>query len=148
MDIRHEALLMLERRCAIFETAREISRILKRRRLRGAIIGGVSVALHGHLRTTDNVDVYLAEGSDLGRWDVPVRIIRTIDPLPERLVRILEITTISLADLISIKLSSGLNNILRSQDIADVIGLIRHHRLTGAFAPKIDKRFRADSRSC
>ena len=164
MDIRHEALLMLDKRGAILDTAREVSRVLKANKVRGAIIGGVAVVLHGHLRTTKDVDVYVADAeaayaalNGAGfRWDakarefdrggVPVQFVTddVIDPIPTRMTSIEEISTVNLGDLISIKLSSGLDNVLRSQDIADVIGLIKHHRLTGAFAPKIDKRFRAD----
>ena len=41
----------------------------------------------------------------------------------------------TLADLIGMKLRSGSTNLLRAQDLADVIGLMRHHRLTSSFAP-------------
>ena len=61
MDVRHEALLMLDKRGAILDTAREVSRILKQKKVRGAVIGGVAVVLHGHIRTTKDVDVYVAE---------------------------------------------------------------------------------------
>src|SRR6184192_3328155 len=60
MDVRHEALLMLDKRGAILDTAREVSRVLKQHKVRGAIIGGVAVVLHGHIRTTKDVDVYVA----------------------------------------------------------------------------------------
>lgn len=40
------------------------------------------------------------------------------------------------------KLRSGTTNLLRAQDLADVIGLARHHRLTGEFAARLDKSLR------
>jgi hypothetical protein len=46
------------------------------------------------------------------------------------------------AGLIGIKLRSGATNLLRAQDLADVIGLIRHHRLTAEFARHLDKSLR------
>src|SRR5215217_1651634 len=57
MNLRNEAMLMLEKRGAVMETAVKVSRILKKRDIDGAIIGGVSVVLHGHIRTTKDVDV-------------------------------------------------------------------------------------------
>lgn len=52
------------------------------------------------------------------------------------------ITTVTLVDLIGMKLQSGSTNILRAQDLADVIGLIRRHQLTGEFARHLDKTLR------
>ena len=50
MDLRHEAMLMLDNRGAVLETARTISRIMREHGVPGAIIGGVAVVLHGHVR--------------------------------------------------------------------------------------------------
>jgi hypothetical protein len=50
--------------------------------------------------------------------------------------------TVSLADLIEMKLASVSRNLLRAQDMADVIGLIRHNRLGGDFARYLDKSLR------
>jgi hypothetical protein len=44
------------------------------------------------------------------------------------------------------KLASGIKNILRAQDLADVIGLIRQKRLTSEFARKLDKSVRPEYR--
>jgi len=44
MNLRNEAMLMLEKRGAVMETAVKVSRILKKRDIDGAIIGGVAVA--------------------------------------------------------------------------------------------------------
>ena len=48
----------------------------------------------------------------------------------------------TLPDLISMKLRSGSANLLRAQDLADVIGLIHHHQLTSEFARHLDKSLR------
>jgi predicted nucleotidyltransferase len=64
-----EALLMLEGRGAVLETARHVSRILLAQHVPGAVIGGVSVTLHGHVRATSDVDVYVPE-----RWRHSQRI--------------------------------------------------------------------------
>ena len=166
INVREEALLMLDNRGAILETAREISLLLEARKLRGAVIGGVAVVLHGHVRTTKDVDVYVAAPkeahdalvasgfrfdkgrSEFNRDGIPVQLVtdQLLDPPPGRFVRLEQITTVSLIDLINIKLRSGLSSIARAQDIADVIGLVKHHQLTGAFASRIDKRFRQDFR--
>ena len=52
---------------------------------------------------------------------------------PRRRVEIDGIITVSLADLIEMKLESGSKNILRAQDMANVIGLIRQNGLGGEF---------------
>ena len=60
----------------------------------------------------------------------------------QQMVDIEGITTVTLADLIGMKLRSGSTNLLRAQDLADVIGLMRHHRLTSSFARHLDKSLR------
>ncbi len=80
---------------------------------------------------------------------VPVHLI-TIDQTgfaPGPAIEMEQIQTVSLADLISLKLSSGTKSVLRAQDIADVIGLIRANKLTEAFTPKVAKPFRKDFRN-
>ncbi|MBM4296757.1 MAG: hypothetical protein FJ143_03355 [Deltaproteobacteria bacterium] len=52
------------------------------------------------------------------------------------------ITTVTPADLIAMKLRSGSANLLHAQDLADGVGLIRHHRLTGAYARHLEKPLR------
>ena len=47
-----------------------------------------------------------------------------------------------LPELIEMKLRSGTTNLLRAQDLADVIGLIRVHGLSGEFARTLDKALR------
>ena len=41
------------------------------------------------------------------------------------------------------KLESGSKNVLRAQDLADVIGLIRQNELTSEFARHLDKSLRS-----
>lgn len=162
-DLRAEALLILEHRGSILETAREVSRLLREAEIPGMIIGGIAVVLHGHVRTTTDVDVYLHSGAaqfgdllkangylfvperkEFVKHGVPVHLV-----LPEQTgtidkpaVEMEGIATIALPDLINLKLRSGNANVLRAQDLADVIGLIRHHRLTGEFARNLDSPLR------
>jgi hypothetical protein len=158
---------MLDKRGAILETARTISQLMRQNDINGAIIGGVAVVLHGHVRTTKDVDVlaespleafrpmledagasFSAENREFVLDGVPIHLVsqEMAKPAPKRKVVIEDITTVSLADLINLKLRSGISSIARAQDIADVIGLIKHHRLGGAFVPRVDKSLRADFR--
>ncbi|MFO0972646.1 MAG: DUF6036 family nucleotidyltransferase [Phycisphaerae bacterium] len=151
----------------ILDVARQVSRIMARRHIRGAVIGGIAVVLHGHVRTTKDVDVFapepiddLADALRAGRFEfdrrrrefvksgVPVHLV-TLEQLgrePRSIVEIDHVATVSLADLIDMKLRSGLSNPLRAQDLADVIGLIRHHRLRTTFAAALDRSVRTEFR--
>lgn len=156
---------MLENRGAVLETAVKVSRILEGAKIDGAIIGGISVFLHGHARTTRDVDVFVR--GPLGQckapfeaaglvWDtkerefycdgVPVQLVNedVVQPEPKKFTRIDDVTTLRLSDLISIKLRCGMENVTRAQDIADVIGLIRVHQLGGGFARYLDKGVRSE----
>jgi hypothetical protein len=79
---------------------------------------------------------------------VPIHLVdeKLAQPPPRRIIVVEDVTTISLPDLINMKLRSGLGNIRRTQDIADVIGLIEHHKLGGAFASKIEKSLQQEFR--
>jgi Nucleotidyltransferase of unknown function (DUF6036) len=161
--LRDEALNLLDRRGSILELAREISQIMRRRKITGAVIGGVAVVLHGHTRSTTDVDVFvdqpllpivehlISEGftydessREFSRGGVPLHLVtrEQITNPPRETVEIEGVTTVSLADLIEMKLASGTRNMLRAQDLADVIGLIRHNRLTGEFAKHLEKSLR------
>jgi len=160
-------MLMLDKRGAVLETARTVSRVLREHHIRGAVIGGVAVVLHGHVRTTKDVDVLIqqpleplrgvleSEGfefdsaqGEFRRDAVPVHLVPQdmVTPAPKTFVEIEDITTLRLADLISIKLHSGTRNIARAQDLADVIGLIRQHQLSPSYASQIDPPVRAEFR--
>ncbi len=161
--LRTEALDLLDKRGSLLDIARELSHLMREGGIPGAVVGGIAVVLHGHVRTTKDIDVFvegalqalaellIAKGfafdsqkKEFVREGVPVHLV-TIEQLkqpPRKTVEIEGITTISLEDLIEIKLRSGSSNVLRAQDLADVIGLIRHHRLTAEFARHLDKSLR------
>lgn len=162
-----EAFMMLEGTGPVLEVAREISAILRQTNIRGAIIGGVAVSAHGYVRTTVDVDVYVeSQSAELGRAleahgfihsperkefvksGVPVHVVTRsqLTTPPSQFQDIRGLQTVSLADLINMKLRSGTRNILRAKDLGDVIGLIRHHRLTKDFLPRIDKELRDEFR--
>jgi hypothetical protein len=165
--LRNEALKLLDGRGAILDAAREISTALREHGVEGAIVGGVAVVLHGHVRTTVDVDVYSAEpaGRIVGviealgfsldrarrefvRDKLVVHIVRPEQvPIPPReVVEIDGVTTVSLADLIAMKLRSGLARVTRAQDLADVIGLIRACGLKAGFASRLPADLRPEYR--
>ena len=166
-SIRDEALEILNGKGAILDTAREVSRLMREAGIDAAIIGGVAVVLHGHVRTTVDVDLFVSGSTDavgdvlkaggfefdpakreFAKAGVPVHLV-TIEQLkrpPSAFVEIEGIRTVDLASLIEMKLRSGTSDPLRAQDVADVIGLIRHHNLTATFARDIDKRLRPEFR--
>jgi len=161
--LRTEALALLYKRGSILDVARELSQLMRQSGIPGVVIGGLAVVLHGHVRTTRVIDVFVEQSlqpfvellvangfaldsqkKEFVREGVPVHLV-TIEQLkqpPRKTVEIEGITTISLEDLIEIKLRSGSSNVLRAQDLADAIGLIRYHRLTGEFARHLDKSLR------
>jgi len=142
----------------------KVSRILKKHDIDGAVIGGVAVVLHGHIRSTKDVDVAVrgplencraafeeagmsfdAKKKEFELDGVPVHLVaREMVRLPAGFVHIDGVQTVRLADLITIKLKSGLSSRIRAQDIADVIGLIRAHNLGNSFATKLDRAVRKE----
>jgi hypothetical protein len=162
--LRDEALLLLEGRGAILDVAREVTSVLREAGLDGAIIGGVAVVLHGYVRTTVDVDVFVGDylrevaaalksagfsyrrsRGEFRRNDVPVHLVTASQTrfVPDRFIEIDDVQTVSLPDLVATKLSSGTRDMLRAIDLADVIGLIRSRRLTPAFAAKLPRPLRA-----
>ena len=160
--------MTLEGRGPVLEAAREVSRILADAGVRAAVVGGVAVGLHGHLRTTRDVDLLiddeLADATaalsaagyaydprrrEFSVAGVPVHLVTTEDAggSPTRLTTIEGIVTVGLADLIAMKLHSGLSSILRAQDVADVIGLIRARRLRSDFAARLRPGLRREFRT-
>jgi hypothetical protein len=163
LHLRDEALLLLEKRGTILDLAREVSHLMRTAGIPGVVIGGVAVVLHGHVRTTKDIDIYLPPplealadllttngfAFDRGKKEfskdgVAVHLVlpEQIGSRPHQMVDIEGITTVTLADLIGMKLRSGSTNLLRAQDLADVIGLMRHHQLTSSFARYLDKDLR------
>lgn len=158
---------MLEGDSQVLDTAREVSQIFRDADVHAAVVGGVAVGLHGHVRATADVDVFVPEPMQMAA-DALVRagyvfdrrnreFVRAIVPVqfvteeqtgrtPRRRSVIDGITTVSLADLVNMKLFSGVQSVARAQDIADVIGLIRAAKLTGAFTVRITPALRAEFR--
>ncbi len=166
-SLREEALLLLEGRGAILSTAREVTEVLAASGLECAVIGGVATVLHGHVRSTSDVDVFLTKQDDRVRESledagfafdaahrefrkgaVPVHLVfaRQLRTVPSHFVQIDGVRCVDLPDLVTMKLELGTTDLLRVQDIADVIGLIRANQLTSAFAAKIAKSVRPEFR--
>jgi hypothetical protein len=161
------ALQLLQKKGRILDVAREVSRVMARSGIDGVVIGGVAVVLHGYVRTTIDVDVFVA--SDLGamkraleaagfdfdknarrywKGDVAVHLVssgETEAPLGPP-VEIDGIRTVAVEDLIRLKLRSGLDNLARAIDIADVVGLIRIRNLSPEFASRLPKDLRSSFR--
>lgn len=159
---------MLEGGGPVLDAARDVSRVLRDAGIRGPVVGGVAVSLHGHRRTTTDVDclidgdlgeagralrdaglAYSSRRREFDRDGVPIHLV-TIDDAgaaPRRLATIDEIVTVSLPDLIDMKLHAGLSSLLRAQDIADVIGLIRARRLGSDFAARLRPGVRREFRT-
>jgi hypothetical protein len=167
-ELREEALKLLERRGKILELARELSQLMRREAIPGVVIGGIAVLLHGHVRATEDIDVFIdqppkdlkdlliAEGFEFDeqrrefvRYGVPVEFVTRdlVAKPPRRTVEIDGVITIGLADLIGMKLESGSTNLLRAGDLADVIALVHHHGLGSDFARHLDKSLRPTFRA-
>jgi hypothetical protein len=163
VSLRDEALLLLDKRGKILDIAREISSLMRAAGLPGVVIGGIAVVLHGHVRTTKDVDILsppplkpfaallTAHGFVFDRTErafikhgVPVHLVLPdqVGFLLHEAIEIEGVSTVPLTDLIGMKLRSGSTNLLRAQDLADVIGLMRVHRLDSSFARRLDKTLR------
>ncbi len=157
----------MDGRGAILDVAREVSALLREAGIPGMVIGGVAVVLHGHVRTTLDVDIFVAEPparlaallisrgfvhdpsrAEFSRDGIPVHLVLAdqVGAMSHVAEEIEGVLTIGLADLVSMKLRSGTGNILRAQDLADVIGLIRRRGLTGGFARFVAKDVRPEFR--
>jgi hypothetical protein len=164
VNLRDEALLMLDRRGALLDIAREVSHLMRAAGIPGVVIGGVAVVLHGYVRTTQDIDIFLPpplqpladlltgngytfdpDRKEFVKQGVPVQLVlpEQVGELSTAAVDIEGVTTVALTDLINMKLRSGSTNPLRAQDLGDVIGLIRQHQLPGGFARHLDKSLRA-----
>jgi hypothetical protein len=161
--LREEALLLLDGRGALLDVAREISGAFLDRVILAPVIGGIAVVLHGYVRTTTDIDLFIPgpledaasvlEGlgfvHDRGRREfvrdgLPVHLVKLeqLGTPPAAYLDIEGIATVSLSDLMAMKLRSGSKNMLRAIDLADVIGLIRANGLSGSFASTLPKDVR------
>jgi hypothetical protein len=162
-QLRDEALSLLQHRGAILDLARELSQLMRGEGIPGVIIGGIAVFLHGYERTTTDIDVFvdpplttlkdllIANGFEFDeqrrefvKYGVPVQFVTRdlVTRPPRRTVEIDGIITVSLGDLIQMKLESGSKNILRAKDMGDVVELILRHDLGSEFARHLDKTLR------
>jgi hypothetical protein len=166
-SLRDEALLLLEGRGAILGTAREVSEALTTAGVEFAVVGGVATVLHGYVRTTSDVKLFLPESiertrevlesadysfnpdrREFQRRRIPVHVLfpdqmRTV---PTSFVQINGVRCVALHELIAMKLDSSATDPLRAQDLADVIGLIRANRLTSEFARRLPRPIRSEFR--
>jgi hypothetical protein len=126
------------------------------------ILGGIAVFLHGYRRTTQDIDLYAEDPEQaaaalegLGaKWDpgarqhvldgVPIHLVtdKEVGGPPAETVELRGCRVVSLADLIRLKLESGLDRIARAKDLADVVELIRALELDKEFAAKLPKPLR------
>jgi hypothetical protein len=127
------------------------------------VVGGIAVFLHGYRRTTEDIDLFVADAKAAAdalermgaRWDdgprefvlegVPIHLVteaQTGGP-PQETTEIANVRVVGLADLVRFKLKSGLGRPDRAQDIADVLALIRTVPLDKRFAAKLPPPLRA-----
>ncbi|MFT3684905.1 MAG: hypothetical protein QM783_08260 [Phycisphaerales bacterium] len=130
------------------------------------VIGGVAVILHGGGRTTADVDI-LSEDlwtthiqlEDAGiLWDskrrehvtdgipvrlVPIEMVGSAEEGLRKASTIKGVKVVSLADLVRIKLASGLANAARAKDLAHVVDLVQRVPLDKSFASKLPQHLRA-----
>ncbi|MGB0069318.1 MAG: DUF6036 family nucleotidyltransferase [Isosphaeraceae bacterium] len=59
--LRNEALALLDKQGSILDVARELSQLMRQSGIPGVVIGGIAVVLHGHVRTTKDIDVFVAQ---------------------------------------------------------------------------------------
>ncbi|MEM6393748.1 MAG: hypothetical protein AAF797_13315 [Planctomycetota bacterium] len=159
----HLALEMLMGDSRMLDVAREVSDAIKAANLEGGIVGGIAVFLHGYERTTTDIDVYVTDRQALAGeladrgfvWsendkqfeknEVPVQVLESEDNLPFLPTRFSEIDglrTITLGDLITMKLSTGTKFVHRAQDLADVVRLIQAVPLDKSFVGRVAKPYR------
>ncbi len=121
------------------------------------------MVLHGHVRATTDIDLFAGDSADslaglllandfrfdptrreFVRDEIPVHLvtIQQVMKPPRKLVAIEGVTTVSLEDLIAMKLRSGSASVLSAQDLADAIGLIRRHRLSSDFSRLLEMDLR------
>lgn len=128
------------------------------------VLGGIAVYLHGVGRSTVDLDLYAADSAATAaqlraagaRWHPATREhvldgvrIHTVTPeqaglIVQRSSLIDGVRVVTLADLVAIKLLSGLQNPARSRDLGDVEDLIRAVPLDKRFAPKLPRAIRAE----
>jgi hypothetical protein len=132
-------------------------------RVDAPVLGGIAVILHGHARTTIDLDLYTPDRvltdeqlrAAGARWDSAHREhvydgvrIHTVTPddaghVVRHVSMIDGVRVVSLKDLIAIKMRTGLKHPHRAKDTVDVMELIRVVPLDESFAPKLPEDLRA-----
>ncbi len=164
---RHAALLMLtDGRSPILEVAREITRVCRVAGLDAAIIGGVAVFLHGYERTTTDVDAWCADRRAVAdaltaegfTWDeanrefvkdgIPIHLMTAeeLNHTPAFFEDRSDIHVVSLAELLTLKLKTGVHEMKRAKDLADIVELISARGIDGSYSSQIAKDVRPDFR--
>ncbi len=165
-----EALRLVEgdRESKLLTVARELSDLLRAAKLDAGVVGGVAVVLHGHVRTTVDVDLFTAadrletvrtvlvqagyewnaQRREFSRGGIPVQLVteQQTGAAPRAYDEREGVRIVSLPDLVNMKLRSGLSSPARAQDLADVVGLIRVRGLSAEFAARLDRSVRREFR--
>lgn len=131
------------------------------------VVGGVAVLLHGGGRSTSDIDIFSgnlwethqrleAEGvlwSSQRREHlidgVPVHLVseEQLGGPPRRVSVVQGVSVFSLADIVRVKLTLGLESVKRSKDLAHVLDLIERVPLRKDFAARLPSRLRAPFRA-
>lgn len=164
---RQAALLMLtDDDSPILRIAREVTSLAGEHQLEAAVIGGVGVFLHGYPRTTKDVDVWChdrealvallkdhgyrwhGEARELVKDDIPVHLLAETDTgyRPQFFEERAGVRVVSLAEMITLKLKTGVHRIERAQDLADVVELIRGRGITESYSSRIAEDVRPEFR--
>ena len=149
----------------ILNLAREVSEAIEESGAEGGIIGGIAVFLHGYERTTTDIDVYSTDRPALAErlrerkfvWtderrqfeksNIPVQLLAPEDKLPyypTRYEEVQGVRTVTLGELITMKLSTGTKYAHRLRDWADVADLVQTLGLTKSFTPMVGKAYRKE----
>lgn len=159
------ALGMLVGDQTILNLAREVSQAIDAAGCEGGIVGGIAVFLHGYPRTTVHIDAYVTERRRVAdelekrgfhwtperrQWEKDDFVVQLLAPEdnigfhPSRYTELQGIRTVSLGDLISMKLCSGTKHVHRTKDLADVVELIKALKLDKGFTPHVAPEYRKD----
>src|SRR5215813_10377238 len=125
LNLRDEVLLILDKRGVVLDIAREVSHLMHTAGIPGVVIGGIAVVLHGHVRKTKDVDIFppppleplanllTTHGFTFDRRErafvkhgIPIHLVlpEQAGSFPKKAVTIEGVTTVTLVDLIDMKL--------------------------------------------
>ncbi len=150
----------------IFRVAREITAACREEGLEAAIIGGVAVFLHGYPRTTRDVDAFCSDRRAVAEaltrrgfeWDeanrefvrhgIPIHLMNAeeLGYGPTYFEERSNINVVSLAELLTLKLKTGVRAIHRAKDLADIVELIKARDVTMSYSSRIAEDVRPEFR--